>query len=788
MKKVFLIVFLIVSGFIYGQVGISVANITTENFGTDVNSAYSNNLPAFWKIDDNYNLSNVRTVGSYFGDNVSTNVSYIVSGNKFPSIGQYSYTDYFKTTNNDKALGGLLFQLNKSINIYTQLKNTGASSIKSLNVQYNVEKYRQGTYTGGYSIIMYHSTDGINWIQSGGSFVTNFAADNSIGYPLFGGYEIGPGVTRGINNNINVEIAPGELFYLAWNYTPTSGEGSTTPLYVQALAIDDIKITPAGLPVVTTTSITDITINDAKCDGSIPSNGVVPQATYGSIDYVLEKGICWSTDPNPSVDDENDHKVTYTVLTYHIVGTLTDLDPSQTYYVRAYATNQFGTSYGEQKILKIAPTANLGTAVNNNSFTASWNELTGAASYLLDVATSNNFETDCIEGYTNLSVSLTAKEISGLTAGQTYYYRVRAVDANEKISFYSDTIRVTTLGSNGNNGIVGNTGNQNITIGNGTGIGEIQFGNITQTGNILVNHYNNPPANYGTSLPAEVSNYRWVIEPNNNLVINEETGYKLRFEVENCPDITEYANEATTTIKLYKRSNPGSGDFSDCGFLVYYNNGTVGNKDDDYLFSQLITTGFSEFVFGSESAFPVELSSFSAVKSDNKVILNWATATELNNNGFEIERNVNNNWEKIGYISGFGNSNSIKEYSFTDNNLTIAGKYLYRLKQIDNDGKFTYSNIIEVNIEAPKEFELVQNYPNPFNPETTINYSIPQNGNVKLVVFNTLGEKIATLVNGFTEAGTHSVKFNAGNLPSGIYFYQINTGNFSDVKKMILTK
>ncbi len=77
----------------------------------------------------------------------------------------------------------------------------------------------------------------------------------------------------------------------------------------------------------------------------------------------------------------------------------------------------------------------------------------------------------------------------------------------------------------------------------------------------------------------------------------------------------------------------------------------------------------------------------------------------------------------------------------------------YRLKQIDTDGKFEYSKVIEVDLGSPTKFELSQNYPNPFNPVTTIKFSIPQPGNVKLTVYNLLGEQVAELVNGFREAG-----------------------------------
>ena len=140
------------------------------------------------------------------------------------------------------------------------------------------------------------------------------------------------------------------------------------------------------------------------------------------------------------------------------------------------------------------------------------------------------------------------------------------------------------------------------------------------------------------------------------------------------------------------------------------------------------------------------------------------TETEVNNYGFEIERKSGSrlsevgNFEKIGFVQGNGNSNSPKYYSFEDNNLT-AGKYSYRLKQIDTDGQFEYSKVIEMNHGAPMKYELSQNYPNPFNPVTTIQFSMPQAGEVKLTVYKILGEQVAVLVNENKEAGGHKKKF-----------------------------
>ncbi len=185
---------------------------------------------------------------------------------------------------------------------------------------------------------------------------------------------------------------------------------------------------------------------------------------------------------------------------------------------------------------------------------------------------------------------------------------------------------------------------------------------------------------------------------------------------------------------------------------------------------------------------PVELVSFSASVVNTTVNLSWSTATELNNRGFEIERSYNNgNWEVIGFVSGKGTTTNVSIYSYSDNT-TLIGKYSYRLKQVDYDGTFSYSNIVDVNIGIPTQFSLSQNYPNPFNPTTSISFTLPKSEFVTLKVFNLLGQEVRTLVNGFMESGSYNQIFDASNLSTGTYFYQLKTESFSDIKKMILVK
>ena len=186
---------------------------------------------------------------------------------------------------------------------------------------------------------------------------------------------------------------------------------------------------------------------------------------------------------------------------------------------------------------------------------------------------------------------------------------------------------------------------------------------------------------------------------------------------------------------------------------------------------------------------PVELSSFTATLFKNEINLFWKTETEVDNYGFDVERRFDEKeWIKISFISGHGNSNSPKEYSFSDKDLFAGGsKFQYKLKQIDSDGSFEYSDVVEVEV-APDQYELSQNYPNPFNPTTTIQFSLPKQTQLKINLYNMLGEQIATIADGVYESGYHKITFNASSLPSGTYVYRLESSDFVQVKKMILLK
>ena len=209
--------------------------------------------------------------------------------------------------------------------------------------------------------------------------------------------------------------------------------------------------------------------------------------------------------------------------------------------------------------------------------------------------------------------------------------------------------------------------------------------------------------------------------------------------------------------------------------------------------TQFATQGAGFYKLNSDFFIPVELTSFTAEASENEIILNWTTATELNNQGFEIDRSSDNEtFEKIGFVPGFGTTTESISYTYQIVEFASGIQY-YRLKQIDFDGTYEYSEVIEVEGINPGQFTLFQNYPNPFNPFTSIKFSLAVDSNVKLKLFNMLGQEVGELLNSEISAGIHHIDFNASSLSSGTYFYVLeangnNGSNFNATKKMILLR
>ena len=291
------------------------------------------------------------------------------------------------------------------------------------------------------------------------------------------------------------------------------------------------------------------------------------------------------------------------------------------------------------------------------------------------------------------------------------------------------------------------------------------------------------------------------------MTIDQTTGavyfvfYDRRNTANNFTDVyvarSTDGGETFTNFKVSQTSfNPTSGVF-----FGDYTNIAAYNKMVYPIWMRLDNTTLSVWtaiINDSTVIVPVELNNFTANIVDGAVQLNWQTASELNNQGFEIQRRspsptpslkegTLDNWRTIGFVQGKGTSTENNFYSFNDSP-NESGLYNYRLKQIDFDGSFEYSSEIEANFIFANDFRLSQNYPNPFNPSTTIEYQIPQASFVTIKVYDVLGKEIVTLVNEEKPAGIHEVSFEPKDLTSGLYLYKIKAGNFEQTRKMLLLK
>jgi hypothetical protein len=279
------------------------------------------------------------------------------------------------------------------------------------------------------------------------------------------------------------------------------------------------------------------------------------------------------------------------------------------------------------------------------------------------------------------------------------------------------------------------------------------------------------------------------ITPYTNLFIGGDSiGYRFHGEIDEVrvSDIARYSTNFSVPLE------PFTSDGNTVG-LYHFDEGSGSTVDDASSHANDLTMFNSPTWMGSDNPnvvpLPVELTSFTVSAAQFNAELRWKTATEVNNHGFEIERNGASSWNTVGFVQGNGTTNAPKEYSFTDKSLS-SGTYQYRLKQVDRDGSFEYSQAVEVIVgSVPVKFELSQNYPNPFNPTTTIGFTLQKSGHTTLKVYDAIGREVAVLANEVLDAGVHHHRmFNAGSLASGVYFARLTSGGIHLHKKLLLLK
>jgi hypothetical protein len=311
----------------------------------------------------------------------------------------------------------------------------------------------------------------------------------------------------------------------------------------------------------------------------------------------------------------------------------------------------------------------------------------------------------------------------------------------------------------------------------------IDFANVNGSGDVTVRKFSNGPIGSDGIAELNVSSYRFVLSAGGDLTFDEST--EVRLDVSSVGGVGE-----ASTVTVYKRSTQGSGLFS--ALSTSYDSGS------DEL---VVTTGsFGEFVLASNSSdnpLPVELAGFDARVDDEAVQLSWQTASETGNAGFRIQRRTGEGakgregaWTTVGHVEGAGTTPEAQSYRFTDADLPFEAQTLtYRLVQIDRDGTRTVAGQTAVEVGAPEQFALHGAFPNPVRSgQTTIRYELPEERAVTVGVYDALGRKVRTLVGDEPQQGRQELTFRAKGLSSGVYFYRITAGDYTETRKLVLVR
>ncbi|MBZ0199468.1 MAG: M20/M25/M40 family metallo-hydrolase [Ignavibacteriaceae bacterium] len=316
-----------------------------------------------------------------------------------------------------------------------------------------------------------------------------------------------------------------------------------------------------------------------------------------------------------------------------------------------------------------------------------------------------------------------------------------------------------------------------------------------------------PSGNYPSNTTATLT-YNASLDLSN--ILGAALSFDTQWDTETDWDygmIQASTNNGTTWTPLEGMyTNPGTGSFQPSGQPLYDGLQTTWVKEiidlSAYIGQQLKLRFFfksdgsfqrdgwyiDNVLVTTYSAVPVELAAFNAEAASDKIVITWTTSSELNNRDFNIQRSADGEqWTSIGTIKGAGTTTAASSYRYEDN-APLMGVSYYRLKQNDYDGTYKIFNAVKIDLNKLLTYNLSQNYPNPFNPETTIKYSVPEQTHVALKLFDIAGSEISTLVNEVKPAGVYELRFNAGSLTSGVYFYRLTTEKYSTIRKMILIK
>ncbi|PSQ77529.1 MAG: hypothetical protein BRD37_04865, partial [Bacteroidetes bacterium QH_8_67_23] len=324
-----------------------------------------------------------------------------------------------------------------------------------------------------------------------------------------------------------------------------------------------------------------------------------------------------------------------------------------------------------------------------------------------------------------------------------------------------------------------------------TGV-NVTFSGVSNSGNVTVEKFSTAPSNTESIDESNVSTYRLVIDASSSLDFDDDT--ELRIDVSTLDGVDD-----PSEVQIYRRSTPGAGMFDAL------------DTDYDAGAGELVaTTGsFSEFVFASDTQpLPVELAAFEAQmeggRAGDAVRLSWQTASETGNDRFEVERRgaaaasggrrqtADGRWTPVATVetqAEGGASTEVLSYTATDADLPFEAQRLtYRLVQIDRDGTRTVAGETTVEVGAPEQFTLHGAFPNPMRSSATLRYELPEERKVTVAVYDALGRQVRTLVADEAQTGRQALRFEARGLSSGVYFYRITAGDYTETRKLVLVR
>lgn len=371
--------------------------------------------------------------------------------------------------------------------------------------------------------------------------------------------------------------------------------------------------------------------------------------------------------------------------------------------------------------------------------------------------------------------------VDGLTfdAGSSRY--TSAAEAARQAIINDDGWTITDAGPVADNTATAAVSSDGPVDFGATGV-EIGFSGVSGSGEVTVQKFPDGPDGTDGIDEANMSGFRFVITAAGDLTFDANT--EMRLAIATLDGLTD-----PLAATIYTRPVEATGAFTELATSVD-GNGTPGDPSDDLLVANV--GSFSEFVLASDDdPLPVELTSFEAQVGEETVRLSWQTATETNNAGFEIERRRGPaaGWINVGFVEGAGTTTAPQAYRYVDRALPYdAERLTYRLKQIDIDGAFEYSAEVDVALNLPKRLALHGNFPNPFRDQTTIRYELPAAGKIQLAVYNTLGQRVATLVSKHQKAGRHAVTFIPQGVPSGIYFVRLMSPQSTFTRKITIVR